>query len=616
MKTISFYSYKGGVGRSLALTNLAAYLVQFGATVAIIDFDLEAPGLQYKISPGRDPVDVGDSGIVRLMAQASRANSSADLDYRLAIDVTDRVLSDRIEVEPGQLLLVPAGDPLRTAYWRDLNSIDWSSMFDPPNRLGANVLGKIRQQLVDDYQPDVLLIDSRTGITPVGGVATTLLPDVVVLMLLNNREHLDGTRVVAEAILSQGTDAPAIVPVLSRYTSTSLAQSLAHEELRRWRARSPVYRRAAAEYVPEPEVVPADEIYRALVAGLSVERARCVDSPLVLHTDLELQQREQLAFGPNVQDLRSNRGSLLDDYIRLFARLVPVELINKHLAGVRSKVRASVLDNPDDALRILDNLASTVGDEGVFMDLVKLHALRGDTVGMVSAAERLFRLHQRIVVDPALSSAFLRLLSESGPRRQSSFDADPEFALAYWKAADPSDADWGMLVALALLDSGRLDVAESIATELHEEVNVLAISRFIRRAAAGPPESEGLAIRIAADFLDSFGGNSDYLAAAHTAWRYRPDPDLAHRIVNSVGFPHLPPSSAVELLASIGHVESALTVLSDATLAASDEVDGPSDLDDLQAAWRHLAGSHASARAMLRDRFPDVLALLESRASH
>ena len=45
MKTITFYSYKGGVGRSLTLSNIATRLADLGKKVCIIDFDLEAPGL-------------------------------------------------------------------------------------------------------------------------------------------------------------------------------------------------------------------------------------------------------------------------------------------------------------------------------------------------------------------------------------------------------------------------------------------------------------------------------------------------------------------------------------------------------------------------------------------
>ena len=48
MKTVTFYSYKGGVGRTLALANIALRLSEFGKKVCILDFDLEAPGVHYK----------------------------------------------------------------------------------------------------------------------------------------------------------------------------------------------------------------------------------------------------------------------------------------------------------------------------------------------------------------------------------------------------------------------------------------------------------------------------------------------------------------------------------------------------------------------------------------
>ncbi len=44
---ITFYSYKGGVGRTFALANIAALLSTWGYKVLCIDWDLEAPGLHF-----------------------------------------------------------------------------------------------------------------------------------------------------------------------------------------------------------------------------------------------------------------------------------------------------------------------------------------------------------------------------------------------------------------------------------------------------------------------------------------------------------------------------------------------------------------------------------------
>src|ERR1041385_6770285 len=43
----TFYSYKGGVGRSMALANIALLLARRGKRVLAVDWDLEAPGLNY-----------------------------------------------------------------------------------------------------------------------------------------------------------------------------------------------------------------------------------------------------------------------------------------------------------------------------------------------------------------------------------------------------------------------------------------------------------------------------------------------------------------------------------------------------------------------------------------
>ena len=48
---ITFYSYKGGTGRSMALANVAWILASAGKRVLTIDWDLEAPGLHRYFQP-------------------------------------------------------------------------------------------------------------------------------------------------------------------------------------------------------------------------------------------------------------------------------------------------------------------------------------------------------------------------------------------------------------------------------------------------------------------------------------------------------------------------------------------------------------------------------------
>ena len=48
----TFYSYKGGVGRSMALANAGALLAKSGQRVLMVDWDLEAPGLERFFGSG------------------------------------------------------------------------------------------------------------------------------------------------------------------------------------------------------------------------------------------------------------------------------------------------------------------------------------------------------------------------------------------------------------------------------------------------------------------------------------------------------------------------------------------------------------------------------------
>src|SRR6266567_4133279 len=50
-KIITFYSYKGGTGRTMAISNVAWILASNGHRVLLIDWDLEAPGLHRYLRP-------------------------------------------------------------------------------------------------------------------------------------------------------------------------------------------------------------------------------------------------------------------------------------------------------------------------------------------------------------------------------------------------------------------------------------------------------------------------------------------------------------------------------------------------------------------------------------
>src|SRR5687768_18601726 len=66
---ITFYSYKGGVGRSMALANIAVLLARRGHRVLAVDWDPEAPGLERYFS--YFSLENEAAGLLRMFAGAS-----------------------------------------------------------------------------------------------------------------------------------------------------------------------------------------------------------------------------------------------------------------------------------------------------------------------------------------------------------------------------------------------------------------------------------------------------------------------------------------------------------------------------------------------------------------
>src|SRR4051812_6902216 len=66
-RIVTFYSYKGGVGRTFALANIAVLLARRGKRVLIMDWDLEAPGLHRYFERFLQERDTRGEGLVHLL---------------------------------------------------------------------------------------------------------------------------------------------------------------------------------------------------------------------------------------------------------------------------------------------------------------------------------------------------------------------------------------------------------------------------------------------------------------------------------------------------------------------------------------------------------------------
>jgi hypothetical protein len=231
VETLAFYSYKGGVGRSLLLGNAARYLASLGKGVVALDLDFEAPGLHYKLGRAAHRESRLEGGAVPyLVATAGEATSPPPLAEHMV----------EVPVPPGSggwLRLMPAGPAPDRAYWAVLKQLGEVVRFDDPSGQGLMPLLDLHARIRDELKPDYLLIDARTGVTELGGLATTILADTVVCMFVPNQESLDGTLMVAEALKAaprlKGQRPIRVLPVLARTTSERPAEGPFAEGVKR-----------------------------------------------------------------------------------------------------------------------------------------------------------------------------------------------------------------------------------------------------------------------------------------------------------------------------------------------------------------------------------------------
>jgi predicted acylesterase/phospholipase RssA/MinD-like ATPase involved in chromosome partitioning or flagellar assembly len=81
------------------------------------------------------------------------------------------------------------------AYARNVQSFDWTDFYN--SFQGEAYFEWVRNQL--NRFADVILIDSRTGVTEMGGVCTRQLADVVVSLVAPNGQNLDGVTTMVES---------------------------------------------------------------------------------------------------------------------------------------------------------------------------------------------------------------------------------------------------------------------------------------------------------------------------------------------------------------------------------------------------------------------------------
>lgn len=224
----TFYSYKGGVGRTHLLANLATYLCYYKKKrVLLIDWDLEAPGLHYYFDK-KDKNLENTKGLIDLCNDQIEMLSNADITKNITENdyispFSDNYIYNLLSTQhTGKIDILPAIE-YKEGFYNKINQFDWINFHD--NLYGGSYLIWLKDQLKKKY--DYVFIDSRTGQNDYSGICNVLMPDMNILVVAPNTQNFEGTKKMAERIINSkyvkdGKRKPFILPILSRIDDITL----------------------------------------------------------------------------------------------------------------------------------------------------------------------------------------------------------------------------------------------------------------------------------------------------------------------------------------------------------------------------------------------------------
>ncbi len=206
----------------MALVNVATLLSKWGKKVLMMDWDLEAPGLENFFKEELKSVDWSQQkGVIEWLYAQQKGEE---------VKWQDWVVPFKTSISETDLHLFVSG-AANGHYSEMLREFNISKFYEEHD--GGRRLEKFREELLAAY--DFVLIDSRTGVTDFGGICTIQMPDMLVMPFSPTEQGLNGTEKIARKVLEAHQKMPLdrfkllILPVPSRFDSTP-----EFETSRRW----------------------------------------------------------------------------------------------------------------------------------------------------------------------------------------------------------------------------------------------------------------------------------------------------------------------------------------------------------------------------------------------
>ncbi|HEY3870781.1 MAG TPA: FxSxx-COOH system tetratricopeptide repeat protein [Actinocrinis sp.] len=235
---VTFYSFKGGTGRTMALANIAWILAANGKRVLAVDWDLESPGLGRYFAPFLAAGAVRDTpGVIDLIRQFE-TEARRRVERRRPFEQ----IADAARIQPyaqslnwtfpgeGTLDFVNSGRQ-NLDYATTIGNLGWDNFYD---RLGGGaLLDALREDMRSNY--DYTLVDSRTGFSDIADICAIHLPDTLVNCFTLNTQGIEGAAQVAERTGQYPNRRIRVLPVPMRVENAERAKLESGRNLARQR---------------------------------------------------------------------------------------------------------------------------------------------------------------------------------------------------------------------------------------------------------------------------------------------------------------------------------------------------------------------------------------------
>lgn len=172
----------------MAMANIGVLMGTWGYKILLIDWDLEAPGMENYFCHQIDVKQVQQKkGLIDLL------NLKAQCDEILVEEIPWKEYISHINLGKDVLVdLITAGKRDEN-YFNKVRQFDYTGFYNESD--GGQYLENLREHWLEEY--DFILIDSRTGLTDSSGICSIHMPDVLVLLFTPNEQSFNGIKEVA-----------------------------------------------------------------------------------------------------------------------------------------------------------------------------------------------------------------------------------------------------------------------------------------------------------------------------------------------------------------------------------------------------------------------------------